>query len=185
MKLYKKFLEGRVLAYQGKYLGSPIYNYIGTNGPVDGSFSYTFVDMTRDGVPELCIHSHLLNRNLHFFTVKSGRLHHWYSWTRKDGSFFLNNGAFLDQTGSLDDGYLICDYYELDDNADINFRITYSWWRQTADRVTQSSGDNYAVNGKKVSKEEYDRVMEQYGDIGYGDVQWQYYTLSYQEPALG
>ena len=167
MAIYNAFLDNRQLAYEG-WARKTLSSYIGTN--TGYGISYTLYDMTGDGIPELCID---YSPSMHFFTVKNGQLHHWYTWTYEADSYFLNNGAFLNQMGSLSYGRMICDYYTLDPNAAIKFRITFSWYDQNDDNK-QDSQDSYYVNGELVSKTEYDRVVEQYEDIGFSDIPWNY-----------
>ena len=112
---------------------------------------------------------------LHFFTVKNGQIHRWHSITPNGSLSVLDNGALLITTGDYSNGYLIREYSQLDPNATVKFRITYSWYDSNSDRFFDPD-DRYVINGREVTKAEYDRAKEQYGDRSTGKIQWYYLT---------
>jgi len=83
--------------------------------------------------------------------------------------------ALLITTGDYSKGYLIREYSQLDPNATVKFRITYSWYDSNSDRFFDPD-DRYVINGREVTKAEYDRAKEQYGDRSTGKIQWYYLT---------
>jgi len=182
ISMYMSFLAGRATALESNILVQSLDAYVGKNATM-GTFSYTFYDITGDGVPELGLRVHATGSK-YFFTVKSGRLHLWYAITGDNSATFLNNGAFMTKVGSLTDGYTICNYYELDPDANIKFRVTFAWHDQNGNQ-REDEKDIYRVNGEEASREVYDQTVERYGDISSSDIYWAYMGKTYQEPTLG
>ena len=84
-----------------------------------------------------------------------------------------DNGALLRVTGEYYEGYMIKEYFLLDPNASVKFRVTYSWYDQNKNK-TMDANDRYVLNGREATQEEYDQAEEQYGQTGVGSIHWYY-----------
>lgn len=130
-------------------------------------YTYTYFDMTGDGIPELCVDT---VPEMYFFTIKNGELHHWYTETSIYGRL-LNNGALLRERHGAAPEHINYEYYELDANAKEQFSIDFSWW----DKATvygKEYPEFYEINGQEVSKKEYEEQTKKYLTIGTDKIVW-------------
>ncbi len=164
--LYMQFLKGENTAIDSNGTKRKIDTYF-LDGKLDEDYRYTFYDMTGDGVPELCIDK---SPEMYFFTVNGNEVYHWYTET-KSYSKLLNNGAFLFERHGAAPEHINYEYYELDENANIKFLVTFSWWDSNTFKGEEYS-DFYEINGKEVSKAEYQEKTKKYLDIGSDKIVW-------------
>lgn len=160
MPLYRDFLDKKTTAkdnWQEKNLASYL--------PAHGYHGYAFLDMTGDGVPELCVKEY----RLHFFTVKNGELYHWY--TEESGySKLLSNGALYTQVE--DSGEQAYTYEMLSERACVAARVTFSRWDGRYLDPSQVHPDRYVFNAQDVTQAEYEEKLKPYLEIGDDKVVW-------------
>jgi len=165
-QLYMQFLNEETAARdngQSKFLKEYLLNdFYGKQ------FSYTFYDMTGDGIVELCIKRY---PELFFFTVKDGYLYHWCT----EGTAYtdlLRNGALFYERHGAAPTHIYYEYYELDENASVSFRITFSWWDGSTVEEGKVYPDFYEINGQEVTKEEYEEKTRKYLELGKNKITW-------------
>ena len=166
-QLYTQFLNGEIAANengQEKFLKDYLNSYHPND---DGKYKYTFIDMTGDGIEELCIK----NYELYFFTIENGALCHWCT----EGVTYtdlLNNGAlFYERHGGAPTN--ICyQYYELDEKGSVSFKITFDWYDGSTVEEGKVYPDRYWVNDKEVTKEAYEEKTKEYLELGKDKVTW-------------
>jgi len=147
MPLYRDFLDNKITA-KDNWQEKNLAYYL----PAHGYHGYAFLDMTGDGVPELCVKEY----KLHFFTVKNGELRHWY--TEENGySKLLSNGALFAE--ARDAGFQGYTYRILSENTSVAVRVTFEWWDGRYMDPSQVLPDRYVFNAQDVTKAEYE---EQY-----------------------
>jgi hypothetical protein len=167
-ELYNEFLRGEITALDES----------GEAKHLDGGYAkvlsdkayHCFIDMNGDGVEELCVENP--HTNMFFFTVKEGKVYHWYtlpiSYTK-----LLNNGGFLYERPGAAPEHINYKYHELDVNGEIEFSIEFSWWD---DYIYWETGKHYPViyeiDGVEVSKEEYEEKTSKYFGIGSDKIVW-------------
>lgn len=164
---YQKFMANEITAHDKNGVKKSIDKYI-LNGSLDGEYKYTYIEMTGDGVLELCVKQF---PEMYFFTIKNGEVYHWYTESKAD-SKLLNNGAFLYERHGAAPTHINYEYYELDENANVKFSTTFSWWDGKTIEVGKIYPDTYIINGKEVFKEEYERKTQQYLSIGNDEIFW-------------
>lgn len=163
--LYEAFLNGEKTAVLEDGRQMTIYGYLGN--AAKAGFSYTFFDMTRDGVPELCINA---LPYMYFFTVENGQVCHWYSGYMMYYRL-LNNGALLYERHDGAPAYKQYEYYEVDENGEVKLIVTFSWNEAfTIEDVVYP--ERYLIDGKEVSKAEYEEKVLQYLQIGEDKIVW-------------
>lgn len=163
--LYMQFLSGKKNAVDnGEEKSVNAYIYADNR---DSDYRYTFYDMNKDGIPELCIDG---MPEMYFLTIKNGELYHWYT----EYSVYcklLNNGAILYERHGAPPTHISYEYYELDETASVKFSITFSCW----DEITigeEVYPEFYEINGKEVSKKEYEEKTKKYLAIGTDKIVW-------------
>ena len=165
--IYNSFLEGEGFALDEDGVARSFNEYLLSNYDLEKEYKYTYFDMTGDGVPELCVDATF---EMYFFTIKNGKLYHWYTETSVYGAL-LNNGAFLrTRYGAVPD-HINYDYYELDQNAKVKFSIYFSWWDKTTLNGKEYP-EFYEIDGQEVSKKEYKEKTEKYLTIGTDEIVW-------------
>lgn len=165
--IYEQFLEGKITALDENKNAKLLKDYFLVKYNAEEEYTYSYFDMTGDGSPELCVNN---IPEMYFFTVKNGELYHWYTETN-GYSKLLNNGAFLMERHGAAPTHINYEYYELDKNASKKFSIAFSWW----DKTTVGNEDYpefYEINGKEVSKAEYEEKMKKYLTIGTDKIVW-------------
>lgn len=160
MAIYQAFLKGGVSVNKNGAICT-LEQYFTLES---GDYRYTFLDMTKDGVPELCIHS---LPDLIFFTIKDGVVHLWHSEGRLE-SKLLNNGAVLYERHGGAPPHINYEYYELDQNGNVKFSISFAWW----DKADVNDTPYYEVASKQVTKEEFEAKTEKYLSIGSDKLVW-------------
>ena len=166
-QLYEQFLNGEIAANengQEKFLKDYLNRYHPND---DGKYKYTFIDMTGDGIEELCIK----NYELYFFTIENGTLCHWCT----EGVTYtdlLNNGAlFYERHGGAPTN-ISYQYYELDEKGSVSFKITFAWYDGATVEEGKVYPDSYWVNDKEVIKEAYEEKTKEYLELGKDKVTW-------------
>ena len=173
--LYKQFIAGEITAIDEDGTEKPFSNYLLGDLEKQG-YRYTFLDMTGDGVVELCVQQML---NLHFFTVKDEEIYLWYT----EGSMYvhlLNNGALMFERHGGAPTHINYEYYELDKNAHVKFKVTFSCWDGQSIEEGKVYPDEYFFNDEKVTKEEYEAKTKKYLEIGSDKLVW--YDMEKREP---
>ncbi len=164
--LYQSFLSGEITAWQdGK--DRTLISYFHASNFEDTDFSYTYCDMTGDGIPELCVR----NFATYIFTIRDGQVHHWCTDSNVY-SELLNNGAFLYERHGGAPTHINYEYYVLDANANETFRVTFSWWDGKNIEQGKEYPDVYIFNDQEVTKEEYEAKTRQYLEIGKDRIVW-------------
>lgn len=167
-ELFYEFLRGEITALddsgEAKYLDGGFAEIL------SDKYTYCFIDMNRDGEDELCVENP--HTNIFFFTEKDGKLYHWstqpISYTK-----LLNNGGFLYERQGAAPEHINYKYYELDNNGEVKFSIEFSWWDAFVYWETQKHYDEeYIINDKEVSKEEYEEKTAKYFEIGSDKIVW-------------
>ncbi len=164
--IYKQFLEGEKTALDENAVAKLFEEYLLMDYNAE-EYTYTYFDMTGDGIPELCVDT---VPEMYFFTIKNGELHHWYTETSIYGRL-LNNGALLRERHGAAPEHINYEYYELDANAKEQFSIDFSW----CDKATVDGKEYpefYEINGQEVSKKEYEEQTKKYLTIGTDKIVW-------------
>lgn len=163
--LYQHFLANEVAALDEteKYFREYLLRDVDTQ-----AYTYTYLDMTGDGVPELCVRQY---PQMYFFTVKNGEISHWYT---EDNSYvkLLNNGDLLFERHGGAPTHINYEYYELDENANIQRKATFSWWDGGTIEIGKVYPDTYIFDDKEVTKEEYEEKTRPYLSIGCNELVW-------------
>ncbi len=177
-QLYEQFLNGEIAANdngQEKFLKD---YFTGLYSNDDGYYKYTFIDMTGDGIDELCIK----NIQLFFFTIENGKLNHWCTegWTYVD---LLSNGAIFYERDGAAPEHIDYQYYELDENGAVAFKTTFSWytateWPEGPNKELIAYPDRYWVDDVEVTKEEYEEKTKEYMTLAEDRVTWYYGTVN-------
>lgn len=177
-QLYEQFLNGEIAANdngQEKFLKD---YFTGLYSNDDGYYKYTFIDMTGDGIDELCIK----NIQLFFFTIENGKLNHWCTegWTYVD---LLSNGAIFYERDGAAPEHIDYQYYELDENGSVAFETTFSWytateWPEGPNKELIAYPDRYWVDNVEVTKEEYEEKTKEYMTLAEDRVTWYYGTVN-------
>lgn len=166
-QLYTQFLNGEIAANdngQEKFLKDYLNGY---HPDDDGKYKYTFIDMTGDGIEELCIK----NYELYFFTIENGTLCHWCT----EGVIYtdlLNNGALFYERPGGAPTHTSYQYYELDEKGSVSFKITFAWYDGATVEEGKVYPDSYWVNDKEVIKEAYEEKTKEYLARGNDKVTW-------------
>ncbi len=164
--IYKQFLEGEKTALDENAVAKLFEEYLLMDYNAE-EYTYTYFDMTGDGIPELCVDT---VPEMYFFIIKNGELHHWYTETSIYGRL-LNNGALLRERHGAAPEHINYEYYELDANAKEQFSIDFSW----CDKATvygKEYPEFYEINGQEVSKKEYEEQTKKYLTIGTDKIVW-------------
>ncbi len=171
--LYMRFLRGEKTALDENAVAKLFEEYLLMASNAE-EYTYTYFDMTGDGIPELCVDT---VPEMYFFTIKNGELHHWYT-EHNANSKLLNNGAFLMERHGAAPEHINYEYYELDANAKAQFSISFSWWeKETVDGKEYPAF--YEINGQEVSKREYEEKTQKYLAVGEDKIVW--YTKQHQK----
>lgn len=165
--LYEAFLAGETTATD-QYGEEKTADAFVENGSSLAGCSYTLLDMTGDGRPELCVYANL---DMYIFTVEDSRIRHWHTEYMRY-CHLLNNGAFLYLRQGGTPTYRRYRYYELDENANVKFQISFEWYDGSTVDIGKEYPDTYLIDGKTVSKEEYEEKTQQYLSIGYDTLVW-------------
>lgn len=161
--LYENFLAGSAKAV---HPGSGEF-FFGTYLLADSdNYTYTLMDMTGDGTDELLIK---LTHNLHIFTVKNGRVHHWYTSDARRTTL-LNNGAFLYARHGAAPDHINYEYQELDANGVSKKRVDFAVYWVMEEGVPRYT--RYEINYKEVTREEYEKTVQPYLEIGSDKITW-------------
>lgn len=165
-QLYKKFLKGEVPALDNealKHLNEYFEFDLGKE-----PYTYTFLDVTNDGVDEICVRQ---SYNKWFFTVKDGAIYHYYT-DDMTYSQLLNNGALLYERHGGAPTHINYEYYTIDENAERKVIATFSWWDGKSVEAGKIYPDTYIFNDKEVSKEEYEAKTKEYLSVGSDKIVW-------------
>ena len=160
--IYKQFIEGEKTALDQKGVAKSFEDYV-----LKKEYEYAYLDMTGDGIPELCVDT---IPEMYFFTIENGKLKHWYTEASVYGKL-LNNGAILRERHGGAPEHINYEYYELDKNAKVQNSIAFSWYEETTFNG-KVYAQRYGVNGREVTKEEYERIANQYLTIGTDKIRW-------------
>lgn len=164
--LYQKFLDKEITALDDDGAPKVLNDFLlYSSEPLE--YTYTYFDMTGDGIKELCVKQY---SSISFFTVKNAEIHHWYT----TGSYtsLLNNGALLYERHGGAPTHINYEYYVLDKNADITFNVTFSWWDGKTVEHGKIYPDSYLFNDKEISKEKYEEKTKEYLTIGDDEIIW-------------
>ena len=166
-QLYAQFLSGEIPAYDNeekKFLDE----YFPSNYSYDdGKYYFTFLDMTGDGIEELCIK----NYSLYFFSIKDNNIYHWCT----EGVIYtdlLSNGALFYERAGGAPTHTSYRYYELDKNGSVSFEISFEWYDGISVEEGKVYPDQYFVDDKEVTKEEYEERTKEYLTLGSDKVVW-------------
>lgn len=166
-ELYTQFLSGEIPANdngQEKYLKDYLTDFYPED---DGYYKYTFIDMTGDGIDELCIK----NIELYFFTIENGKLNHWCT----EGTIYtdlLSNGAIFYERDGAAPEHINYQYYELDENGSISFKITFAWYDGKTVEEGKEYPDMFLVDDIEVTEEEYEEKTKEYMTLSEDRVAW-------------
>ena len=165
--LYKQFIAGEVASKDKDGNQKSFLDYWETDLEYL-DYRYTFIDMTDDGVAELCVQQ---IPYMHFFTISKGEIRHWYT---EDSMYsnLLNNGAFLFERHGAAPTHINYEYYELDKNAQEKFQIEFSWWDGKTVEEGKVYPDTYFIGEEEVSEEEYKSKTKKYLEIGNDKIVW-------------
>ncbi len=130
-------------------------------------YTYTYCDMSGDGVPELCIDKKL---EKYIFTQRDGKLYHWYT-APAAYTTLLNNGALLYERHGGAPEHVNYTYYELDKDGEVRFTIDFSRWEEEIFNGVKQPA-YYEINGKQVSARVYERKVNKYLQIGNDRIVW-------------
>lgn len=166
-QLFQQFLDGDIPAYDKSGVEKLLYGYLIFDAN-QYPYTYAFFDVAKDGITELCIWQY---PEQYFFQVKDGQVHHWYTET-KSYTHLLNNGAFLFERHGAAPTNIRYEYYELDANAQVTFSVEFSWWDGATVEQGKVYPDSYLLDGKEVTKAEYDAKTEKYLSIGKDQILW-------------
>lgn len=166
-KLYKQFMNNKVMAVDDRGTAKSFDEYWLRDAELQ-EYRYTYLDMTGDGVPELCINQ---LPGMRFFTVKDGEIHHWYT-EQSVYSRLLNNGAFLFEQYVSEPPHTNYGYYKLDENAKLKFSVSFSWRDGETAKDGTVSPDLYFFEGKAVTENEYKEKTNAYFSIGNDKLSW-------------
>lgn len=178
-ELYKQFIRNEICAVDKNGDEKPIDEYLEFDVS-QNSYTYTYIDMTGDGVDELCVRQYPYHW---FFTLKNGKVYHWYT-ENKAYVKLLNNSALLYERHGAAPTHINYEYYELDDNAEVEFYITFSWWDGTTVEEGKIYADTYFFDDKEVSKEEYEKKTKEYLSIGNDKIIWYSEYDNYDIPSI-
>ena len=166
--LYQQFMDGNLLAVDKDGEAKPLSAYFEWVWADREEYSYTYIDMTGDGVEELCIHQ---SPSMCFFTVKDGELYFWHGeytlYTR-----LLNNGAFLWERHGGAPTHIRYEYKELDADAKVKHSVTFAWYDGATVEPEKTYPDTYLFDEQEVSKEEYEERTKTYLSIGSDNLIW-------------
>ena len=165
--LFQQFLDGDIPAYDKSGVEKLLYGYL-IFDVNQNPYTYAFFDVANDGITELCVWQY---PEQYFFQEKDGQVHHWYTET-KSYSHLLNNGAFLYERHGAAPTNIRYEYYELDANAQVRFSVEFSWWDGASVEQGKVYPDTYFLDGKEVTKAEYDAKTEKYLSIGKDQILW-------------
>ena len=166
--MFYKFMKGEITALddngEAKYLDG------GFTEILSDKYNYCFIDMNGDGVEELCVKNPY--DALLFFTVKKGELYHWY--THLEGyTTLLNNGAFLYERHGGAPEHIDYKYHEIDKNGNLKFTVEFSWYDDVYLALEDKTyPELFEIDGKEVTKEEYEKKTSNYLKIGNDKIVW-------------
>ena len=163
---YRSFLEGSETAVDanGNILTVDAFMY---DEELGDDYTYTYMDMTGDGVPELCINKQV---EKHFFTLRDEELRHWHTATAAYTKL-LNNGALLYERHGGGPEHVNYEYYELNANAQKRVSVEFSRWAAETFNGEEHPA-RYEFDGKEVTQSTYERKTKKYLNIGSDEVVW-------------
>lgn len=148
--LYQQFMDGEIRAVDKDGEEQPLSAYL-EEASDDEPYAFQYIDMTGDGVEELCVHKRPV---MCFFTVREGAVHLWHEeytlYTR-----LLENGAFLYERHGGAPTNICYEYKELSADATVKFSTTFEWYDGATVEVGVIHPDTYLLDGQEVSQEEY------------------------------
>ena len=165
--LYERFLANEIVSFDETNAKKHFRDYLLWDVDTE-AYTYSYLDMTGDGVPELCVRQY---PQMYFFTVNNGYISHWYT---EDNSYIklLNNGDLLFERHGGAPTHINYEYYELDENATITRKATFSWWDGATIELGKVYPDVYIFEDKEVTKEEYEEKTNSYLSIGTDKIIW-------------
>lgn len=134
----------------------------------DQNNGYGFYDMNGDGTVEMCV---LGNGIYAYFTVKNDKVSTW-SNIQSIYTYPLKNGNLLFKRDGGAPTHTNYEYYEVDFDGNILKTVTFSEWHMSE---IDNNKDEYIFNDKKVSKEEYSTLTEQYLNYEKAPIEWLHY----------
>lgn len=163
---FKTFLYGETTAADSSGKEKVLEDYFLDKTSTD--FEYTFLDMTGDGIDELCVKKF---PEMYFFTIDNDKIYHWYTETDSYAEL-LNNKAFLSKIYNDEPAHTLYSYYELDKTGNKTFEIYFSEWdSHTVNGIEYPV--TYTVNDNEVSEKEYQKKTKKYLSIGNDEINWQ------------
>jgi len=165
--LYRRFLTDEVAALDETGVKKFFREYLLWDVDTQ-AYTYTYLDMTGDGTPELCVKQY---PQMYFFTVKNGEISHWYTETNSYVKL-LNNGDLLFERHGAAPTHINYEYYELDKNATVTTKATFSWWDGETIEKGKVYPDTYVFDDKEVTKEEYEEKTRHYLSVGFNELVW-------------
>lgn len=165
--LYQQFIAGEITAFDKDGAEKTFLDYLEWDLEKQ-DYRYTFLDMTGDGIVELCIQQ---TPYKYFFTVKDNEIYHWHT---EEGLYvnLLNNGALMYERHGGAPTHINYEYYELDQNAEVKFNVTFSCWDGQSIEEGKVYPDEYFFNEEKVTKDEYRAKTKKYLEIGSDKLVW-------------
>lgn len=165
--LYRRFLAGEITSLDENGTAKPLASFFLERANAQ-EYTYTYLDMTGDGVSELCVRYYL---GMYFFTVENGEISHWYT-EHNSYSTLLNNGALLFERHGAAPTHVNYEYYELDENAAVKFSVDFSWWSGRDVEEGTVYPDTYWIGEREVAKQEYEAQTTKYLEIGSDRIVW-------------
>lgn len=170
-ELFYKFMDGEITALDDD----------GEEKQLDGGFAeilsdkynYCFIDMNGDGEEELCVKNPY--NDFLFFTVKKGKLYHWYTTNHNynEELTLLNNGAFLFKEVTARKDGVKYRYCKLDENGNEKIITEFSKYDSVYLALEDKNyPESFEIDGKDVTKEEYEEKTGQYLKIGNDKIIW-------------
>ena len=164
--LYKKFLAGEIPSIDGNGEEKAIGDYLTHSG--SDAYTYAFLDMTGDGVLELCVRYQM---EMFFFTIKNAAVHHWHT---EFGGYtkLLNNGAFLYERHGGAPTHIAYEYYELDANGNVKLSVSFAWYDGNTVEAGKEYPALYLIDEKEVTQAEYEEKTKDYLAVGDDKIVW-------------
>lgn len=158
IKIYQEFLDGRRTAgsWDIKTLSTP------TREPERrDETTYTMVDVTGDGIPELHIYGARCEYVI--FSVKDGEMCQFGYFQNYTGVYNpLENGTFLFTSNDRHDYGEHYTYFELDDSGEPINEVKFSWVSRDTDYWTYQDKDIYEFDGHTCAYEEWYALTRKY-----------------------
>ena len=171
-ELFHEFARGEITALdengEAKYLDGGFADILS-----DKAY-HCFIDMNGDGEDDLCIENP--NSRLLVFTIKGGEVHHWYTAVPNgyyEEFLLLNNGAILFKEVTKSKDGVKYRYYELDEIGNEKIKKEFARYDSVYLSIEDKTiPEHFLIDGKEVSKEEYEEKTAKYFEIGSDKIVW-------------